>query len=723
MGTIVSGTHTIGITLSSTPTTIAGTIALTGTGSTVGVLGSATTSWDVTNIGAIEGTQFGDVGIQIDGSGTLYNGTATGSTAEIIAYSYGVELGASRPPVAGTVVNYGTIISTGAAFGAVDLNGGGRVVNAADGLISGLATYYGVYTGTRASTVTNAGTIAGGVWLRKGGIVSNAAGGSIIGYNAVYASSFATVSNAGLIEGSTTPGSAGVDLNQGGSLVNSAGGTISGGYGVYIGGLAGSVINAGYIGGTVGIDLTSSGGVDTVINSGTIASSLGASGNAIVFTNTADRLVVDKGAEFIGTVVGAGVLELAHSTGKATLAGVGTAVTGFATIAFDAGGTWLVGGNSIGFDGTITGFTLGDTLDITAISATTPLFAADTLTLENGSGTVVDRIDLAGNFSSSQFLLQPDQTDGTMISLLVPCFVPGTRIATPSGDAAVEDLTIGDHVTLLSGGSKPIKWIGRRSYDGRFAGANPAILPIIIRAGALADGQPARDLRVSPKHAMYFDGILIPAEKLINGKTILQSETVDSLTYIHLELDDHEVIFADGAATESFIDCDSRMMFQNAHEFAELYPGDQASAWEFCAPRIEVGEALARVRRDLAARAACVRTMHADISLDGRVDTVNANRVTGWAFDATEPDTPVLLEILDYDRVIGECLADRYRPDLAHAGIGNGHCSFIFTLHGSPRSRRIRARRKSDGADIPSPPLFWQRPADHFAAIARKKSI
>jgi hypothetical protein len=222
---------------------------------------------------------------------------------------------------------------------------------------------------------------------------------------------------------------------------------------------------------------------------------------------------------------------------------------------------------------------------------------------------------------------------------------------------------------------------------------------------------------------MYFDGILIPAEKLINAETIVQCNTVDSVTYIHLELEGHEVIFAEGAASESFIDCDSRAMFQNAHEFATLYPGDHPPSWDYYAPLIEVGDALARVRRDLAARAACLRCPPTDRSLDGRVDTVSANRVTGWAFDATQPDTPVLLEILDYDRVIGDCLADRYRPDLAHAGIGSGHCSFIFSLPGSPRSRRIRARRKTDGAEIPSPPIRWQRPADHFTAIARKKSI
>jgi hypothetical protein len=760
VGTIVSGLHTTGITLNSTPGTIAGTIDLAGTNA-IAVFGSvSSTLWNVINLGVIDGSLAGDIGIQIDGGGTVYNGTAAGSTVEITAYSYGVELGATRTLTAGLLVNYGTIVSLGAVQpSAVALDAGGQVINAAGALISG--QYYAVYTGTTASTVSNAGSISGGILLGHGGTVSNAASGTITGMNAIYGSYLAgaTVLNAGVIKGGNAASANGIVLDDGGSLVNAAGGTVQGNTGIYVGTTIGSITNsgiirgtegsgvvlaqggavsnagagriraavygvemrdtgtlgsgtvsnAGYIGGLVGIDFASfAGGSETVINSGTIASTLGLSGNAIVFTNTADRLVVDKGADFIGTVVGAGILELASSAGLGTLSGLGSQFIGFSTIAIDAGDSWFIGGNSAGFNGTITGFTLGDTLDIGGISATTPIFAANTLTLESGSGAVVDTLAIIGSFGTAQFQLQTDHAGGTLIDLQVPCFVKGTRIATPSGDIPVEQLAIGDHVLLLCGRSKPVRWIGRRSYNGRFVAGRADVLPILVRADALADGIPRRDLMISPLHALYLDGMLVPAGLLVNGLSIVQIGSIATLEYWHVELDSHDVLLAEGAPAESFVDDNSRNLFHNAADYNRLYPDAQARPARYCARRVQGGPALELVRHRLATRA------EAQIlpgPLDGRVDTVDEHRVTGWAFDSARPQTPVVLEILDAGTVIGEVVADRYRADLAQAGIGSGHCSFIFPSQGSPRVRRIQARRKSDGAEIPSAPILWQRQA------------
>jgi hypothetical protein len=130
--------------------------------------------------------------------------------------------------------------------------------------------------------------------------------------------------------------------------------------------------------------------------------------------------------------------------------------------------------------------------------------------------------------------------------------------------AAVEHLQIGDEVVLVRGGMASIRWIGRRSYAGRFLAANPNVRPIRFRAGSLGDGVPRRDLLVSPKHAMFLDGVLVPANCLVNGVTVVVDHISEQAKYFHVELDTHDVLLAEGAPSESFVDDDSRGMFHNA---------------------------------------------------------------------------------------------------------------------------------------------------------------
>jgi tetratricopeptide (TPR) repeat protein len=98
----------------------------------------------------------------------------------------------------------------------------------------------------------------------------------------------------------------------------------------------------------------------------------------------------------------------------------------------------------------------------------------------------------------------------TEIIVNAPCFSRGTRILTDKGEIAIERLEIGDLVVTASEDKRPIRWIGRRAYDGRMIAGKPHVLPIRIYAGALSEGLPARDLYVSPEHALFIDGALIP---------------------------------------------------------------------------------------------------------------------------------------------------------------------------------------------------------------------
>ena len=196
-------------------------------------------------------------------------------------------------------------------------------------------------------------------------------------------------------------------------------------------------------------------------------------------------------------------------------------------------------------------------------------------------------------------------TSGTLVTENQnPCYCRGTLILTERGEVPVEDLAIGDRVMTISGMARPIKWIGRRAYDPRFVAGNRKVWPIRIEAQALGDGVPARDLWVSPEHALYIRNVLVPAHLLVNGATITQVESIERIEYFHIELDTHDVILAEGAPAETFVDCDNRLMFHNSREFAALYPGVTPPAWEFCAPRVEEGAPeLALIRRAVLARA------------------------------------------------------------------------------------------------------------------------
>jgi hypothetical protein len=193
------------------------------------------------------------------------------------------------------------------------------------------------------------------------------------------------------------------------------------------------------------------------------------------------------------------------------------------------------------------------------------------------------------------------------IAVTAACYLRGTRIATPHGEQPIETLAIGDLVLTADGGEEPIRWIGQRAYQTRFARGNPGVHPICIRAGALADGVPVRDLFVSSNHAMVLDGLLVPASELVNGVSILRQAATETIDYIHLELARHDVILAEGAPSESFVDDDSRMLFQNAAEYAEMYPTAQSQPATYCAMRVTSGYALETIRTRLGLRAALMR--------------------------------------------------------------------------------------------------------------------
>jgi len=129
-------------------------------------------------------------------------------------------------------------------------------------------------------------------------------------------------------------------------------------------------------------------------------------------------------------------------------------------------------------------------------------------------------------------------------------------------------------VVTLDGSARPIKWTGCRTFSTRFVKASSRVVPILVRADALAPGVPCRDLRVSPEHALWVDGVLVPAGDLLNGRVILRDLSGDMIDYYHIELEEQNLIFADGAPAETYVNHDSRKTFANWRDYAALYGKD-----------------------------------------------------------------------------------------------------------------------------------------------------
>jgi hypothetical protein len=187
-------------------------------------------------------------------------------------------------------------------------------------------------------------------------------------------------------------------------------------------------------------------------------------------------------------------------------------------------------------------------------------------------------LGLAGHSASAQ--TTRGGTGPCVTSACPRCFLAGTRIKTPEGETNIEDLQIGDNVLTASDEAKPIKFIGRRKVSRECAGPwKKGEGPVKISRFAIDGKAPHSDLYVSPGHAIYIDGVLIPAGNLANGVTIVADAKPEalSLTYFHIELDTHEAILAEGLAVESFRDDNPHAQaFDNADEYVRLYgsPGE-----------------------------------------------------------------------------------------------------------------------------------------------------
>ena len=158
------------------------------------------------------------------------------------------------------------------------------------------------------------------------------------------------------------------------------------------------------------------------------------------------------------------------------------------------------------------------------------------------------------------------------------CFLRGTSIMTPTGEARIEDLEVGDLVETITGRATPVKWIGHQHFR-RSGSSWPAnVLPVRVRRHALDASTPHRDLYLSPNHALLIDGVLIRVKELVNGVSIAPADFAGTaqLDYYHIVLDTHEVILAEGAPAETLLArANNHEQFTNFAEYNRLYPSEQ----------------------------------------------------------------------------------------------------------------------------------------------------
>jgi len=301
------------------------------------------------------------------------------------------------------------------------------------------------------------------------------------------------------------------------------------------------------------------------------------------------------------------------------MGGTITSSSGTGEVIIDVGGTIQfdapVSGNSINFtDNTgeliikqlgniassvkIFGLQAGDVIQIPSLPAgfvENYSSTTGTLTISNAGGTTLGSLIFGGSSLPSK---------ASVLNAVVPCFVAGTRIATPAGDVAVEDLRPGDSVRLHEGGNGVIQWTGQRQIDCTRHPTPEKVHPYRIAAHAFGDGAPRRDLLVSADHAVYVEDVLIPIKLLANGTSIRQVPR-PAVTYHHIELAEHAVVLAEGLTMETLLPGTDRSWVGRGTRITELHPDFTALTWEAngYAPLVVTGPVLAAVRDHLVARA------------------------------------------------------------------------------------------------------------------------
>jgi uncharacterized protein (TIGR01370 family) len=198
-----------------------------------------------------------------------------------------------------------------------------------------------------------------------------------------------------------------------------------------------------------------------------------------------------------------------------------------------------------------------------AIAARKPVIAVEYV---SGAAAIADVHAKAAAAGIGSYVAHPD-LDGIDYDGVTPCFRAGTRLRTPAGARRVETLSPGDEVLTAAGAARPVIWVGHRRVACARHPDPHQVWPVRIAAEAFAAGCPERDLWLSPDHAVFVEGGLVPVKLLVNGASIAQAPC-PRVTYHHVELAQHDLVLAEGLPVETYLDTGNRAMFANAGEAA-----------------------------------------------------------------------------------------------------------------------------------------------------------
>lgn len=410
----------------------------------------------------------------------------------------------------------------------------------------------------------------GGGGLGAGGDIFIAQGGTL------------TVDGGLLGRGTVTGGASGSTGAQGGGA-HGGGLFLQGNSTITLGTAAGATLD---VAGTIA-DQTGSGGTG------------GNAGSGGLIINGAGTVRLAAANTFSGGItIASGTLELAH-----------THAAGSGGIRFDPG--VLAFTAAAAPTATLTDFAVGDGILVEGFTATGHSYNGSVLTLTGASSTIM--LDLPGVTPSALTFTNTDNGDLAIGTVAPPCFVAGTRIATARGPVAVEDLHVGDRVRTRGGGTAPVVWLGHRRVACARHPRPADVRPVRIAPHAFGRARPARPLLLSPDHAVFVQGALIPVRYLLNGASVAQidADRVEyrhveyrHVEYWHVELPRHAVLFAEGLACESYLDTGNRAAFAEAGTVIEAHPDFARRVWtrDACAPLVTGGAALRAARVRLLAR-------------------------------------------------------------------------------------------------------------------------